>query len=112
MKYLVSRYTRLMWAVCSGEVGVGVGTRSRMCHRGWVGWGGYMGTQLSYVMSKLIHLGLWYHTRCAVERNVHICLSYTYAMCNIIKNAVSIVIVFRFLHLFWLLLYLLYSKSV
>ena len=38
MKYLVSSSTRLIWAVYSGEVRVEVGTRSRMCHRGWVGW--------------------------------------------------------------------------
>jgi len=31
MTYLVSSYTRLIWAVYSGEVGVEVGTRSRMC---------------------------------------------------------------------------------
>jgi len=38
IKYLVSSYTRLIWAVYSGEVGVEVGTRYRMCHREWVGW--------------------------------------------------------------------------
>jgi len=38
MKYLVSSYTRLVWTVYSGEVGVEVGTRSCMCHRCWVGW--------------------------------------------------------------------------
>ena len=38
MKYLVSSYTRLIWAVYSGEVGVKMATRYRMCHRGWVGW--------------------------------------------------------------------------
>jgi len=37
MKYLVSSYTRLIWAVYSGEVGE-VRTRARMCDRGWVGW--------------------------------------------------------------------------
>ena len=36
MKYLVSSYTRLIWVVYSGEVGVEVGTRYRTCHRGWV----------------------------------------------------------------------------
>jgi len=34
MKYLVSSYMGLIWAVYSGEVG----TRSYMCHRGWVVW--------------------------------------------------------------------------
>jgi len=38
MKYLVSSYTRLIWAVYSGEVGGEVDTRSRMCHRGWEVW--------------------------------------------------------------------------
>jgi hypothetical protein len=38
MKYLVSSYTRLIWAVNSGEVGGEVGTRFRMCHRGWEVW--------------------------------------------------------------------------
>jgi len=70
-----------------------VSTRSRICHRGWVGWVHGDSAIICYVKSKLIHLGLWYHTRCAVERNVHICLSYTYTMCNIIQNVVSIVIV-------------------
>ena len=31
-KYLASSYTGLIWAVYSGEVGVEVGTRSRMCY--------------------------------------------------------------------------------
>jgi len=35
MKYLVSSYTVLLWAVYSGKVGGEVGTRSRMCHGGW-----------------------------------------------------------------------------
>jgi len=34
-KNLVSSYTRLMWAVYSGEVRGEVGTRSRMCYVGW-----------------------------------------------------------------------------
>jgi len=38
MKYLVSSYTRLVWAVYSGEVGGEVGTRSRVYHRGWEVW--------------------------------------------------------------------------
>ena len=33
MKYLVSSYTGLIWAVYSGEVGGGVGTRSRVSWR-------------------------------------------------------------------------------
>jgi len=37
-KNLVSSYTRLMWAVYSGEVRGEVGTRSRMCYVGWVVW--------------------------------------------------------------------------
>ena len=28
---------RLTWVVYSGELRVEVGTRSHMCHRGWVG---------------------------------------------------------------------------
>jgi len=54
MKYLVSSYTRLMWDVYSGEVGVEVDTRSRMCHRGWVGWVHGDSAIICYVMSKLI----------------------------------------------------------
>ena len=38
MKYLVSSYTRLILVVYSGEVGVEVDTRSRMCHGGWEVW--------------------------------------------------------------------------
>ena len=38
MKYLVSSYTGLIWAVYSGEVGGEVGTRSCMCHGGWEVW--------------------------------------------------------------------------
>jgi len=34
LKKLVSSYTRLMWAVYSGEAGGEVGTRSRMCYVG------------------------------------------------------------------------------
>jgi len=37
-KKLVSSYTRLMWAVYSGEVWGEVGTRSCMCYVGWVVW--------------------------------------------------------------------------
>jgi len=53
MKYLVSSYTGFIWVVYSGEVGGEVGTRSRLCHRGWVVWV-HGGTLLLYVMSKLI----------------------------------------------------------
>ena len=53
MKYLVSSYTRLIWVVYSEEVGGEVGTRSRMCHGGWVVWV-QGGTVLFYVKSKLI----------------------------------------------------------
>ena len=38
MKNLVNSYTRLMWAVYSGEVRGEVGTRSRMCYVGWAVW--------------------------------------------------------------------------
>ena len=38
MKYLVSSYMGLVWAVYSGKVGVEVGTRSRMCHGGCEMW--------------------------------------------------------------------------
>ena len=63
-KYLVSSYTRLIWAVYNGEVGGEVGSRTCMCHRGWMVWvrGG-----LCYYLSKLIYLGLWYHIMCVVE---------------------------------------------
>jgi len=44
---------RLIWAVYSGEVRDEVGTRSRMCHKGWVVWV-QGGTVLLYIMSKLI----------------------------------------------------------
>ena len=37
-KDLVSSYTRLMWVVYSAEVRGEVGTRSHMCHVGWVVW--------------------------------------------------------------------------
>ena len=38
LKNLVSSYTRLTWAVLSGEVRDEVGTRSRMCYVGWDVW--------------------------------------------------------------------------
>jgi len=38
MKYLVSSYTRLMWAVYSEEVTGEVGTKSRMCYGKWAVW--------------------------------------------------------------------------
>ena len=50
LKNLVSSYTRFMWAVYSGEVRGGVGTRSRMCFVGWVVW--VHGLLLLYVMSE------------------------------------------------------------
>ena len=53
MKYLVSSYTRLIFAIYKMEVGGEVGTRSRMCHRGWEVWV-HAGTLLLYIMSKLI----------------------------------------------------------
>jgi len=37
-KNLVRRYTRLVWAVYSGDVRGEVGTRCRMCCVGWVVW--------------------------------------------------------------------------
>jgi len=37
-KNLISSYTRLMWAVYSGEVRGEVGTISRMCYVGWAVW--------------------------------------------------------------------------
>jgi len=66
MKCLVSSYTRLTWAVYSGEVGGEVATRSRMCHRGWEVWVNGK-TLLLYIMSKLIQLRLWRHIMCDVE---------------------------------------------
>ena len=53
MKYLLSSYTKLTWAVYMGRVGGEVGTRSRMCHRGWEVWV-HGGALLLYVMTKLI----------------------------------------------------------
>jgi len=53
MKYLVGRYTRLIWVVYSGELGGEVVTRSLMCHRGWVVWE-HGGNLLLFIMSKLI----------------------------------------------------------
>ena len=50
-KNLVSSYTRIMWAVYSGEVRGKVGTRSRMCYVGWAVW--VHGVLLLYAMSKL-----------------------------------------------------------
>jgi len=38
MKYLLSSSTKLIWAVYMGRVGGKVGTRSRICHRGWEVW--------------------------------------------------------------------------
>ena len=35
MKYLLSSYTKLIWAVYMGRVGGEMGMRSRMYHRGW-----------------------------------------------------------------------------
>ena len=52
MKYLVSSYTRLIWAVFSGEVGGEVGTRSRTCHGGWEVW--VHGVSTIICLSKLI----------------------------------------------------------
>jgi len=50
-KNLVSSYTRLTWAVYSGEVRVEVGTRSRrMCCVGWAVW--VHGVLLLYAMSR------------------------------------------------------------
>jgi len=54
MKYLVSSYMRLIWAIYSGEVGVEVRTRSYMCHRVWMGWVHGDSAIICYVMSKLI----------------------------------------------------------
>jgi len=53
MKYLVSSYRRIIWAVYRGETGGEVGTRSLMYHRGWEVWV-HGGTSLLYVMTKLI----------------------------------------------------------
>jgi len=64
MKYFVRTFTGLIWAVYSGEVGGEVGTRSRVCDRGWEVWV-HGRTLLLYVMSKV--LGLWYHIMCVVE---------------------------------------------
>jgi len=37
-KNVLSSYTRLMWAACSGEVRGEVSTRSRECYVGWAVW--------------------------------------------------------------------------
>jgi len=49
MKYLVSSYTGLLWAVYSGEVGGEVGTRSRMYHGVWEVWLHGVSTIICYV---------------------------------------------------------------
>jgi len=53
MKYLLSSYTKRIWAVYVGQVGGEMGTRSRICHRGWEVWV-LGGTLLLYVMTMLI----------------------------------------------------------
>ena len=70
LKNLVSSYTRLMWAVYSGDVRCEVGTRSRMCYVGWVVW--VHGVVLLYVMSR-------YHIVF-----VEIICTYKYTVCNLI----------------------------
>ena len=35
MKYLLSSYTKRTWAVYMGKGGGKVGTRSRICEKGW-----------------------------------------------------------------------------
>jgi len=47
MKYLVSSYTGLLWAVYS--TGGEVGTRSRLCHGGWEVWVHGVSTIICYV---------------------------------------------------------------
>jgi len=54
MKYLVSSYTRLIWAIYSEELGSEVSTSSRVCHRGWEVWAHGGGFMLLYVTSKLM----------------------------------------------------------
>ena len=53
MKYLLSSYTKLIWDVYMGLAGGEVGTRSRICHRGWEVWV-LEGTLLLYAVTKLI----------------------------------------------------------
>jgi len=48
MKYLLSRFVHLLCAVCSGEMGGEVDTRSRMCLE--VGRCGYMGGLCYYIL--------------------------------------------------------------
>jgi len=38
MKYLLSSYTKRKWAVYMGKGGGKVGTRSRICWKGWAVW--------------------------------------------------------------------------
>jgi len=38
MKYLLNSYTKHTWAVCMGWGGGKVGTRSRICQKGWAVW--------------------------------------------------------------------------
>jgi hypothetical protein len=38
MKYLLSSYTKHAWAVYMGYGGGKVGTRSRICQKGWAVW--------------------------------------------------------------------------
>jgi len=38
VKYLLSSYTKYTWAVYMGYGGGKVGTRSRICQKGWAVW--------------------------------------------------------------------------
>jgi len=38
VKYLLSSYTEHIWVVYMGEGGGTVGTRSRICQKGWAVW--------------------------------------------------------------------------
>ena len=50
-KKLSKQLYQTIWVVYSGEMGREVGTRSRMCHRGWVVWV-HEGTLLLYRVSQ------------------------------------------------------------
>jgi len=60
----------LIWVVYSGEVGVEVDTRSRMCHGGWEVW--VHGVSAIICIVEII---------CAYKY-----LSYTHTMCNTVRT--------------------------
>ena len=54
MKYLLSSYTKHTWAVYTGKRGGKVGTRSRICQKGWTVWVTCGGPWCYQAMCKLV----------------------------------------------------------